>query len=234
MIEFKGVTKTFGKTTALDDLSLVIPEGKIVGVLGPNGSGKSTLLKMIVGLNKPNGGEVLIHQQKPNTETKSHISYLAEIDYLYGWMTIQQAADFIKAFYTDWQEDKYRDLMKFLELQPSMVIKKLSKGMRAKAKLLLSFSRNAKLILLDEPLSGIDILTRDKIIETIIKDYRAGDQSILITTHEIQEIEGILDEVIFIRQGKVALQGNVEELREEHQASLIEIMKEVYWYENIK
>lgn len=126
------------------------------------------------------------------------------------------------------------DLLKFLELDPNMVIKKISKGMRAKTKLLLTFSRNAKIVLLDEPLSGIDVLTRDKIIETIIKDYRVGDQTILITIHEIREIDSILDEVIFIRQGNIALQGNVEELREEYRASLIEIMKEVYTGESIQ
>ncbi|SET10188.1 ABC-2 type transport system ATP-binding protein [Natronincola peptidivorans] len=233
MIELKAVTKTFGSTTALDSISTTIPEGKIIGVLGPNGSGKSTLLKMLVGLNKPNYGTILIDGKKPSMDTKNFISYLPEIDYLYPWMTIQQAADFVKSFYEDWDENKYNELMKFLELQPSMVIKKISRGMRAKAKLLLSFSRNAKLILLDEPLSGIDVLTRDKIIETIIHDYRAGDQTILITTHEIREVEGILDEVIFIRQGQVALEGNVEELRCQRQASLVEIMKEVYSHETI-
>ncbi|MCC5909050.1 MAG: ABC transporter ATP-binding protein [Clostridiaceae bacterium] len=232
MIEFKNVTKTFGKTTALDHICLSIPKGKIIGILGPNGSGKSTLLKMVVGLNKANSGSLSIDGKNPSQETRNSISYLPEIDYLYSWMTIQQAADFVKSFYRDWDEAKYKELLSFLELKPSMVIKKISKGMRAKAKLLLSFSRNADLILLDEPLSGIDILTRDRIIETIIKDYRAGDQTILITTHEIREIEGILDEVFFIRNGKVALNGDVETLREEHGASLIEIMKEVYSNEN--
>ncbi|SNS11915.1 ABC-2 type transport system ATP-binding protein [Anaerovirgula multivorans] len=233
MIELKGVTKTFGSTIALDNVSINIPEGKIIGILGPNGSGKSTLLKMLVGLNKPNHGNIFINGQQIGVQTKSFISYLPEIDYLYPWMTIQQAADFVKSFYEDWDENKYKELVEFLELQPSMVIKKVSKGMRAKAKLLLSFSRNAKLILLDEPLSGIDILTRDKIIETIIRDYRAGDQSILITTHEVREVEGILDEVIFIRRGQIALEGNVEELRYQRQASLVEIMKEVYTHETI-
>lgn len=233
MIELKGVTKLFGSTAALNNVSTTIPKGKIVGVLGPNGSGKSTLLKMLVGLNKPNHGTILINGNKPGIESKNFISYLPEIDYLYPWMTIGQAADFVKSFYSDWDEAKYEELLRFLELQPSMVIKKVSKGMRAKAKLLLSFSRNAQLILLDEPLSGIDILTRDKIIETIIRDYRAGDQSILITTHEVREVEGILDEVIFIRHGEIALQGDVEELRCERQASLVEIMKEVYTHESI-
>lgn len=233
MIELKDVTKTFGNTIALDHLSTTIPEGKIVGILGPNGSGKSTLLKILVGLNKPNHGSVLIDGRKPSKETKRYISYLPEIDYLYPWMTIQQAADFVKSFYDDWDDSKYKELLEFLGLEPSMKIKKVSKGMRAKAKLLLSFSRNAKLILLDEPLSGIDLLTRDKIVETILRDYRGGDQSILITTHEVREVEGILDDVIFIRHGQIALEGNVEELRAQYKASLIEIMKEVYADENI-
>lgn len=232
MIEFKGVSKSFGKTKALDNISVNYPKGKIIGLFGPNGSGKSTTLKMIASLNKADSGEVLIFGKKPSVETRKIVAYLPEIDYIYPWMTIKEAADFMKSFYEDWDDAKYKELMDFLKLEPEMVIKKISKGMRAKVKLLLCFSRNAEIVLLDEPLSGIDILTRDKIIETIIRDYRVGEQTIIISTHEIQEIESLVDDVIFIGEGKVVLQGEAEKLRNENGLSLVDLMKEVYSNEN--
>lgn len=230
MIEFKDVTKQFGQVRALDHMNITYPKGKIIGLFGPNGSGKSTTLKMIAGLNKPDQGEVLISNEKITTNTKKHIAYLPEIDYLYSWMTIKDAMDFMKGFYGDWDEEKSLKLMNFLQLEPYMVIKKISKGMRAKAKLLLTFSRNAEIILLDEPLSGIDLLTRDQIIQTILEDYSVGEQTIIISTHEIREIEGIVDEVVFLKEGNVILQGEAESLRNQQGLSLVELMKEVYQY----
>ena len=165
MIEFKGVTKKFGNVKALDNITVTYPEGKIIGLLGPNGSGKSTTLKMIASLNKPDTGEVLINGKNPSIETRKQIAYLPEIDYLYSWMTVRDANNFMKGFYDDWNEEKNIKLMKFLQLDPNMIIKKISKGMRAKVKLLLAFSRDAKIVLLDEPLSGIDILTREQILK---------------------------------------------------------------------
>lgn len=228
MIEFNGVTKDFGKTRALDHMTITFPKGKIIGLLGPNGSGKSTALKMIASLNKPDQGELLIEGLKPSKETRKGIAYLPEIDYIYSWMTVQDAINFMKGFYDDWNEDKNKKLMSFLELEPGMVIKKISKGMRAKVKLLLAFSRDAKIVLLDEPLSGIDILTRDQIIQTIIQDYSAGEQTIIISTHEIQEVEGLVDDVVFIKKGTVILQGEADQLRVERGKSLVELTKEVY------
>ncbi len=230
MIDFKGVTKDFGKAKALDNISITFPEGKIIGLLGPNGSGKSTTLKMIASLNKPDKGEVLINGLKPSKETRNTIAYLPEIDYIYSWMTVKDAINFMKGFYTDWDEDRSKRLMAFLELDGNMVIKKISKGMRAKVKLLLTFSRNADIILLDEPLSGIDILTREQIIETIIQDYKAGEQTIIISTHEIQEIEGLIEHVVFLKKGSIILQGETEELRIKRGKSIVELMKEVYSY----
>ncbi|HZK56906.1 MAG TPA: ABC transporter ATP-binding protein [Clostridia bacterium] len=227
MIEFKQVNKHFGRVKALDNMSVNYIKGRITGLFGPNGSGKSTSLKILVSLNKADSGEVLIFGEKPSVETKENISYLPEIDYIYPWMTIKEAAEFMKGIYGDWDDAKYNDLIKFLKLEPEMVVKKISRGMRAKVKLLLCFSRNAEIMLLDEPLSGIDILTRDKIVETIIKDYRVGEQTIVISTHEIQEVEGLVDDVVFINEGKVVLQGEAEKLRNENKLSLVGLMKEV-------
>lgn len=228
MIEFREVSKHFGSVKALDNMSVNYIKGRITGLFGPNGSGKSTSLRIMVSLNKADSGEVLIFDKRPSVETREDISYLPEIDYIYSWMTIKQAADFMKGIYRDWDDAKYNDLIKFLGLEPGMVIKKISRGMRAKVKLLLCFSRNAEIMLLDEPLAGIDILTRDKIIETIIRDYRVGEQTIIISTHEIQEVEGLVDDVVFIGEGRVVMQGEAERLRNENKLSLVGLMKEVY------
>jgi len=228
MIEFKNVTKTYGSIKALDGFTTKIEDGKIVGLLGPNGTGKSTSLKIAAGLSKPDFGSVEINGAKPSKETKAQVAFLPEIDHLYPWMTIRRCADFISAFYADWDWDKYKELVEFLGLNPSTVIGKISKGMRAKAKLLFTFSRNAPIVLLDEPLSGIDVLVREKIIQTIVRDYGKGGQTIVISTHEISEIEPLIEYVIFLEDGKIKLEGNVEDLRFKYKRSLVDIMKEVY------
>jgi len=227
MIEFKNISKSFGSTVALDDVSLVFPRGKIIGLFGPNGAGKSTSIKLIMGLNRPDRGEVRVDGENPQNK-KQDLAYLPEIDHLYPWMNIAQAADFTRTFYADWDETKYRELIKFLNLQEDMKISKISKGQRAKTKLLLTVSRRAPYLLMDEPLSGIDILTREEIINTLIRDYREGEQTIIISTHEIAEVESLVDEVIFLDRGKVKISGNAEDLRVERNMSLVELMKEAF------
>lgn len=227
MIEFKQVSKHYGRTTALDNFTINFSNGKIIGLFGPNGAGKSTTLKMIAGLSRPDQGQVMVDEQSPQF-TKHKIAYLAEIDYLYSWMTIGQAADFVKVFYGDWDENKYKKLLDFLRLDENMKIGKISKGQRAKTKLLLTVSRQAPYLLLDEPLSGIDILTREEIINTLINDYREGEQTIIISTHEIAEIESLVDEVIFLSSGQVKLWGNADEMRLKTNKSLVELMKELF------
>jgi ABC-2 type transport system ATP-binding protein len=227
MIEFKNVSKSFGSTVALNNVSLVFPRGKIIGLFGPNGAGKSTSIKLIMGLNRPDRGEVRVDGENPQNK-KQDMAYLPEIDHLYPWMNIAQAADFTRTFYADWDEAKYRELIKFLNLQEDMKIAKISKGQRAKTKLLLTVSRRAPYLLMDEPLSGIDILTREEIINTLIRDYREGEQTIIISTHEIAEVESLVDEVIFLDKGQVKLSGNAEDLRVERNMSLVELMKEAF------
>ena len=227
MIEFKNVSKSFGSTVALNDVSLVFPRGKIIGLFGPNGAGKSTSIKLIMGLNRPDRGEVRVDGENPQNK-KQDMAYLPEIDHLYPWMNIAQAADFTRTFYADWDEAKYRELIKFLNLQEDMKIAKISKGQRAKTKLLLTVSRRAPYLLMDEPLSGIDILTREEIINTLIRDFREGEQTIIISTHEIAEVESLVDEVIFLDRGKVKISGNAEDLRVERNMSLVELMKEAF------
>lgn len=227
MVEFKEVSKSFGSTVALDNVSILFPKGKIIGLFGPNGAGKSTSMKLIMGLNRCDQGEVWVDGQSPQNK-KQDVAYLPEIDYLYPWMNIAQAADFIRTFYADWDEAKYRELIQYLNLREDMKISKISKGQRAKTKLLLTVSRRAPYLLMDEPLSGIDILTREEIINTLIKDYREGEQTIIISTHEIAEVESLVDEVIFLDRGQIRLSGNAEDLRVERNMSLVELMKEAF------
>ncbi len=227
MIEFKHVSKRFGRTVALEDVTVTYPRGKIIGLFGPNGAGKSTSLKMIVGLNRPNLGEVTIDGKSPQ-DSKHQVAYLPEIDYIYPWMTIADAADFLKPFYSDWDEAKFKDLLGFLNLDKRMKIGRISRGQRAKTKLLLNVSRQAPYLLMDEPLSGIDIMTREEIINTLIRDYREGEQTIVISTHEIADVESLIEEVVFIADGRIQLVGNAEDLRHEREASLVNIMKELF------
>ncbi len=227
MIEFKNVSKRFGTTVALEKFDYKFEQGKIIGLFGPNGAGKSTSIKMIVGLNRPDAGEVTVDGKEPRI-SRANIAYLPEIDHLYSWMTIKQAARFTSTFYADWDETKYNELLNFLNLDPQMKIGKISKGQRAKTKLLLTVSRRAPYLLMDEPLSGIDILTREDIIDAIIKDYREGEQTIIISTHEIAEVERLVDEVVFLDKGRVKLAGSADELRAERGQSLVETMKEAF------
>jgi len=231
LIEFKNVSKRFGQVVALDSISIDFPQGSIIGLFGPNGAGKSTIMKLIAGINYPDQGEVRVDGELPRAKRQS-IAYLPEIDHLYPWWTLKQAADFISTFYPDWDEPRYKDLIPFLNLEEQMIMGKISKGQRAKCKLLLVLARKASYLLLDEPFSGIDLLTREEIADALLRGYLEGEQAIIISTHEIDEIENLVDKVAFIDQGRIQLQGDAEQLRMERNKSLVEIMKEVFRHGN--
>lgn len=227
MIEFKQVSKRFGSVVALDAVDISFPQGTISGLFGPNGAGKSTVMKLITGINYPDQGEVKVGGAYPKAQRQS-VAYLPEVDHLYPWWNLAQAARFMRSFYPDWDEDRYKELLSFLQLDEGMIMGKISKGQRAKAKLLLVLSRKAPYLLLDEPFSGIDLLTREEIADALIKGYREGEQTLIISTHEIDEIESLVDQVVFIEQGRIRLQSDAEQLRIERNQSLVEIMKEVF------
>lgn len=227
MIQFKSVTKNFGRIKALDNISINFPKGKITGLFGPNGAGKSTTMKMIIGLNKPDMGEVLIDDKLPQ-EKKSKIAYLPEINHLCSWWTLEEAADFTRAFYADFDDIRYKEILEFLRLEEDMILSKISKGQLAKCKLAITLSRKAEYLLMDEPLSGIDILTREEIVNALIRDYGESEQTIIISTHEIDEIENLVDHVFFIDKGSIKISGEADELRSEKGLSLSGIMKEAF------
>ncbi len=228
IVETTGLCKRYPGVNALGGIDLQINTGEIWGLLGPNGSGKSTLLKCIAGLVQPDKGSIRINQVQPSIKTKSLVAFVPENDHLYQWMTVQEMLDFSSTFYRDWQLEREQELLEFMGLDPRKRIKSLSKGMRARLKLVIGLSRSAKLVLLDEPLSGIDPASRDRIVEGIVRQYRNETQTMILSTHAIDETEGLFDSVIFLNEGQIHLSGNTEELRIKHNKSMNELFKEVY------
>lgn len=226
-MEINNLTKKYANKTALDNVNLNIERGKVVGILGPNGSGKTTLIKILTGLLRQTSGEVLIDGNKVGVKTKSAVSYLPDRNFLYKWMRIEDACHMYKDFYTDFDEVKFNELLAFMNLNRSMKIDSLSKGMHEKLNLALVLSRNAKLYILDEPIAGVDPVARDQILDAIINNYNE-DSSMIITTHLVRDMESMFDEVVFLKDGQIVLTGNAEALREEKAKQIEEIYKEIF------
>lgn len=227
IVEIKDLTKNYYNKKALNNLNLNIESGKVVGILGPNGSGKTTLIKILAGLLRQTRGKVLIDGHKPGVYTKSIVSYLPDRNFLYDWMNINDAVVFYKDFYADFNENKADDLLRFMKLERNMKINSLSKGMKEKLNLTLVLARKAKVYILDEPIAGVDPVARDQILNAIINNYEK-DSSMIITTHLVRDMENIFDDVVYLSEGDVLLQGNAEVLREEKQMSIDELYKEIF------
>lgn len=223
----KNLTKKYGNTVALDDVNITLESGKIVGLLGPNGSGKTTLIKILNGLLTPTSGRVLVDGELPGVETKKVVAYLPDNIYLNTWMTVRQIVDYFKDFYADFREELAYQMLERLDISPDRKLKSLSKGNKEKVCLILTMSRNAKLYVLDEPIAGVDPAARDYVISTIINNYNP-DATVLISTHLISDIEQVLDEVVFIQNGKVTLQKTVDAIRAENGKSVDELFREVF------
>ena len=227
LLRCDNLCKDFGATRALDRLCLSVGSGKIIGLLGPNGAGKTTLIKIVNGLLQPTFGEVLIDGKRPGVETKPLVSYLPDVNYLNNWMTVEQIVFMFADFYADFRSDLAFEMVKRLGINRMQRLKSLSKGNKEKVCLILVMSRNAKLYILDEPIAGVDPATRDYIISTIINNYNP-EASVLISTHLISDIESILDEVIFIQNGRVVLQDTVDHIREQNHMSVDDLFREVF------
>jgi len=227
-LECKGLTKRYGnRAPALNNIDLRLGRGKIVGLLGPNGSGKSTLMKLCNGLLTPSTGQVLIHDKLPGIETKRIVSYLPERTYLPDWMTADLAIRYFRDFYANFNLAKAEDMLTRMGLERKMRIKAMSKGTREKLQLLLVMSRDADLYLLDEPIGGVDPAARDFILDTILTNYQES-ATVVICTHLIHDIERVLDEVVFLHNGKIALQMTVDDIREERGTSVDALFREVF------
>ena len=227
ILECRALSKSYGAKAALSGVDLTIEPGRIVGLLGPNGSGKTTLIKLANGLLTPTSGEILIDGKKPSRATKAIVSYLPDRSTLPGWMSIAQALDYYGDFYADFRRGVAEQMLMNLGLDRTQKIKTLSKGMREKTQLILTMSREAKLYLLDEPIGGVDPATRDYILRTIIGNY-SEDAAVVISTHLIADVEQILDEVVFLREGQVMLHESVETIRDEKGKSVDELFREVF------
>lgn len=227
LLQVHHVSKFYAGQKALDDISLTIPAGRIVGLLGENGSGKTTLIKLINGLLQADSGDIVIDGFRPSVETKKIIAYLPDTSYLSDHMKIEQVLDYFADFYEDFDREKADRLLVDLNLSPNDQLKNLSKGNKEKVQLILIMSRRAKLYVLDEPIGGVDPAARDYILRTIIGNY-SEDATVLISTHLISDIEPILDHVIFLKEGKVLLQGEVDDLREEHGCSIDKLFRTTY------
>ena len=227
ILECRGLTRKYGKLTALDHIDLTLESGRIAGLLGPNGSGKTTLIKLITRLLTPTEGSVLIDGNPPGPETKQEIAYLPDRDFLPDWMKADGLLTFYRDFYNDFDTERARGMIADLNIPLNIPMKKMSKGTREKLQLILTMSRRARLYLLDEPIAGVDPAARDFILRTIISNYQE-DSLVLISTHLIADVESVLDEAIFLKNGQIVLHKNVDEIREETGESVDGYFREVF------
>ena len=226
-IELQGLTKEFGSITALDSVSLQLEKGQIVGLLGPNGSGKTTLIKILNGLLTPTAGKALINGMEPGVETKKAVAFLPDRNALPDYMTTTELMDLYQDFFTDFNRDKAETMIADLGIDMKQQMTKMSKGTKEKLQLCLVMAREAQVYLLDEPIGGVDPATRDYILRTIISNYNE-DAVVVISTHLISDVESVLDDVIFLKEGRVVLHRPAEEIREEKGESVDQLFREVF------
>ena len=227
VMEMRGLSKAYGHVLALDNIDLDLEEGRIVGLLGPNGSGKTTLIKLATGLLSPSAGEIRIAGMLPGPETKARVAYLPDRDFLPGYMKIDQLMKFYEDFYVDFDRERAEAMIADLGLPRNMALGKMSKGTREKLQLIMTMSRRAKVFLLDEPIAGVDPAARDYILRTIIGNY-SRDSLVLISTHLIADVESVLDDVVFLKNGRVVLHRGADLIREETGKSVDALFREVF------
>jgi len=228
VIECINISKQYkGGCQALDNVSLNCQSGRIVGLLGPNGSGKTTLIKILEKLLVPTGGTFAVAGQTDPVEIKKIVSYLPDCNFLGDILTVKDALDYFQTFFEDFDRPRAEEMMEKLGITGKQYLKTMSKGTKDKLQLVLVMSRRAKLYLLDEPIGGVDPATRDFILHTIVANTDE-DSSVLISTHLISDVEPILDEAVFINNGRIVLKSTVDAIREEHGKSVNDYFREVF------
>ena len=227
MLTVENLWKKYFTTAALRGVTLNVGPGRLVGILGENGSGKSTLFKILAGVTRSTSGTVRIGGRDIGVKTRAQTAYLPEIDPFYARMRVAEQLDFLAPFYAGWDVTKSRALLETLKLDPDRKVGEMSHGQRARLKVAAAFSWPSQLVLMDEPLGGIDPPSRRRILEALVSEFRYGEQTILVSTHLVSEVEEFVDEVFYLRRGEVALSGQADALRTERGQSLSEIFEEV-------
>ena len=227
MLESRKVVKRYMSKTAVNGVSFDVEPGKIYALLGPNGSGKTTWMKMVAGLIKPTSGEILFKGNPIGIESKKKIAYMSTEPFFYNYMTIKDVGKYYQDFFADFSMGRYEELLARMELYMSDKAKNLSSGMAAKLKIAATLARKAELYLLDEPLNGIDIIAREHIINTILESAEENT-SIVISSHLVDELEKIIDNAVFIKNGNLVLEGEAESIRIQRGKSIVELYKEIY------
>lgn len=227
LLECNNLSKCFGPVQAVQNLSVTMGRGRIIGLLGPNGSGKTTLIKMINGLLQPDRGEVLIDGEKPGAYTHGIVSYLPDKNYLNRRLSVKQTLNLFEDFYEDFNRKKAEQMLADLGIDLKQKLKSMSKGTLEKVQLILVMSREARLYVLDEPIAGVDPAAREYILRTIITNYNP-DATVLISTHLIADVEQVLDDVIFIKEGQIVLFAPVDVIREKEGKSVDALFREVF------
>lgn len=227
VLSIQGLSKKYGSRCALNNVTCEMPKGRIVGLLGPNGSGKTTMMKLIAGLLTPSSGEITVCGNPVGPGSKALVSYLPDRTYLSNNQTVRQQLDYFQDFYGDFDRSRAEDMLQKLGINPIARFGSLSKGTREKVQLVLVMSRRAKLYLLDEPIGGVDPAARDYILNTIITNYDP-EATVVISTHLISDVEPILDDYLFLHNGRIIQGGVVDEARESSGKSLDELFREVF------
>ncbi|MFC4736575.1 ABC transporter ATP-binding protein [Bacillus daqingensis] len=226
-VNLHKLTKKYGRKEALSQLEIQLPKAGITGIIGPNGSGKSTLLKLICGLIRPSSGSVELNGEQAGRKSGAVAAYLSEEDSLYDYMTIKGTVSFAAGVYPDFDQELAMTLLKEMKLHESDKVKELSRGNKARGKLAVTMARKTPVLCLDEPLSGMDPLVREDILKLIVTHLDVDRQLCLITSHEVKELEPFLDHVLIVHEGRIVVDRNVEDLKEEKRKSLIDVLREV-------
>ena len=227
ILESREITKKYGSKIAVNQVSLGLETGLVYAMLGPNGSGKTTWMKMAAGLVKPTSGEILYQGNPVGVESRKEIAYMSTEPYFYNWMSVADVGKYYEDFFQDFSMEKYNEMISRMELTGDMKAKKLSSGMMAKLKIAVTMAREAKIYLLDEPLNGIDILAREQIMKSILEAI-ASDVTLVISSHLVDELERVADAAVFLKDGQLAEQCMIEELRINRHKSVVDLYREIY------
>ena len=227
MLESRELTKVFGAKTAVDHVTMTLEKGHVYAMLGPNGSGKTTWMKMAAGLIKPTSGQMLFKGEPVSVESRKYVAYMSTEPYFYTWMSIKDVGKYYADFFQDFSMDRYQDLLRQMELTEEMKVKALSSGMTAKLKIAVTMARDAQVYMLDEPFNGIDLLARDEIRASILQ-YAAEDKLLLLSSHLVEEMEAIADRAVFIREGRLVENVDLETMRAEQGVSMADRYRQIY------